>query len=308
MTEAIYLEVSEKTEAAKKAGRRVSVSGMLKFLGVSRSGYLAWLHHVPSDTEKRRKAVKAKIQDIYDDSKQNYGAPKITVELRKTGEVISERTVGTYMRQMGIRAQWSKPWTITTKDSDFSTELQNILDEQFNPDRPNAVWCSDITYIWTIDGFVYLTSVMDLFSRKIIAWTLSETLEVSCVIDTINNIVKIPEGAAVDNDGQLTSINAESYASMNVWGLTPEFMQILENGFKEFFANMGDKDILKAEYLLPIYIDELLQAGKVSVKVLDTNDKWFGVTYKEDKDYVVKSFAKLIEDGVYQKNLFEDLK
>ena len=107
MTEAIYLEVTEKTEAAKKAGRRVSVSGMLKFLGVSRSGYLAWLHHVPSDTEKRRKAVKAKIQDIYDDSKQNYGAPKITVELRKTGEVISERTVGTYMRQMGIRAQWS---------------------------------------------------------------------------------------------------------------------------------------------------------------------------------------------------------
>ena len=83
MTEAIYLEVTEKTEAAKKAGRQVSVSGMLKFLGVSRSGYLAWLHHVPSDTEKRRKAVKAKIQDIYDDSKQNYGAPKITVELRK---------------------------------------------------------------------------------------------------------------------------------------------------------------------------------------------------------------------------------
>ena len=147
MTDAIYLGVSEKTEAAKKAGRRVSVSGMLKFLGVSRSGYLAWLHHVSSDTEKRRKAVKAKIQDIYDDSKQNYGAPKITVELRKTGEVISERTVGTYMRQMGIRAQWSKPWTITTKDSDFSTELQNIHDEQFNPDRPNAVWCSDITYI-----------------------------------------------------------------------------------------------------------------------------------------------------------------
>ena len=83
------------------------------------------------------------------------------------------------MRQMGIRAQWSKPWTITTKDSDFSTELQNILDEQFNPERPNAAWCSDITYIWTIDGFVYLTSIMNLFSRKIIAWTLSETLEVS---------------------------------------------------------------------------------------------------------------------------------
>ena len=68
------------------------------------------------------------------------------------------------MRQMEIRAQLSKPWTIATKDSDFSTELQNILDEQFNPDRPNAVWCSDITYIWTIDGFVYLTSIIDLIS------------------------------------------------------------------------------------------------------------------------------------------------
>ena len=88
-----------------------------------------------------------------------------------------------------------------------------------------------------------------------------------------SNIVKTPQGAAVDNDGQLIPINAESYTSMNMWGLTPEFVQILEDGFKEFFGNMGDKDILKAEYLLPIYIDELLQAGRVSVKVLDTNDK-----------------------------------
>jgi len=136
--------------------------------------------------EKRRNAVKVKIKSIYDKSKQNYGAPKITKELNKDGESISQRTVGKYMKEMGIKAQWVKPWTITTKDSDFSNELQNILKEQFNPDRPNAVWCSDITYIWTIKGFVYLTSIMDLFSRKIIAWTLSETMDVSCVIDTIN--------------------------------------------------------------------------------------------------------------------------
>ena len=72
---------------------------------------------------------KAKIKDIYDKSKQNYGAPKITQVLRKTGETISERTVGQYMKQMGIKAQWVKPWIITTKDSDFSSKLQNILDE-----------------------------------------------------------------------------------------------------------------------------------------------------------------------------------
>ena len=186
MTEAIYLEVTEMAETAHKAKRRVSVSGMLKHLGVSRSGYHAWLKRVPSNTEKRREAVKAKIQDIYDESKQNYGAPKITKELRKSGEIISERTVGKYMKQMGIKAQWVKPWTTTTRDSDLSQELHNILDEQFNPDCPNAVWCTDITYIWTQNGFVYLNCVMDLFARKIIAWTLSDTMDVSTVIATIN--------------------------------------------------------------------------------------------------------------------------
>ena len=130
--------------------------------------------------------MKKDIQKVYDDSKQIYGAPKITKELKKAGAKISERTVGKYMRQMGIRAHWTKPWIATTKDSDFSKDLHNVLDEQFNPDRPNAVWCTDITYIWTLDGFVYLTSVMDLYSRKIIAWTLSESMEVSCVIDAIN--------------------------------------------------------------------------------------------------------------------------
>ncbi len=159
---------------------------MLKYLGVSRSGYRAFLKHKPSRTEQRRETVKEDILRIYDKSKQNYGAPKIAAELRKEGLIISERTVGLYMRQMGIRAQWTKPWIATTRDSDFSKELHNILDEQFNPDRPNAVWCTDITYIWTWDGFVYLTSIMDLYSRKIIAWTLSDNMEVSCVIETVN--------------------------------------------------------------------------------------------------------------------------
>ncbi|WP_249298476.1 IS3 family transposase, partial [Jutongia huaianensis] len=106
---------------------------MLKYLGVSRSGYATWKRHMPSDTAKRRKLLKEKIKKIYDNSHQNYGAPKITRELRKTGENVSERTVGKYMKQMGIKAQWIRPWTVTTKDSDFSNELQNILDEQFNP-------------------------------------------------------------------------------------------------------------------------------------------------------------------------------
>lgn len=173
-------------ETAKVTKRRVSVSGVLKILGVSRSGFRAFLRRKPTASQLLKDEIKNNILIIYNQSKQNYGAPKITRELIKLGYRISERTVGKYMKEMNIKAQWIKPWTTTTKDSDFSTELHNILDEQFNPDRPNAVWCSDITYIWTLDGFVYLTSIMDLYARKIIAWTLSTTMEVSCVINTIN--------------------------------------------------------------------------------------------------------------------------
>ena len=165
---------------------RVSVSGVLKILGVSRSGYRAWKQRVPSVSEKHRDHIKDAIKQIYDGSHHNYGAPKITEMLHRQGESIAEKTVGNYMRQMGIKVQWVKPYTVTTIDSDFNSELQNILDEQFNPSRPDAVWVSDITYIWTYNGFVYRTSIMDLYSRKIIAWVLSQSLEAIHVVECVN--------------------------------------------------------------------------------------------------------------------------
>ena len=170
--------------------RRLNVSGVLRVLGVSRNGYYSFRKRLPSDRQKRREAIMEKIMAIYNESHQNYGAPKITKVLQSEGEKISEKTVGNYMRELGIRAQYVKPYTVTTIDSDFSIELKNILDEEFNPSEPNAVWCSDITYIWTYEGFVYLTSVMDLFSRKIIAWELSTTLEAKWVVETINRAKK----------------------------------------------------------------------------------------------------------------------
>ena len=122
-----------------------------------------------------------------------------------------------------------------------------------------------------------------------------------------SNIVKTADGAAVEEENGLRPIDPMSYVSMNMWGLTPEFIQMLEKGFVEFFEKM-DGNEEKAEYLLPIYIDELLQEGKVSVKVLETTDKWFGVTYKEDKPVVVESFQNLIKTGVYEPDLFADWK
>ena len=186
MTEALFLETAQhEADLWEQEKRRLNVCGVLKILGVSRNGYLNWKNRLPSSREKRKQSVKTRILEIYNESHQNYGAPKITQQLRKDGEKISEKTVGNYMRELGIKAQYIKPHTVTTIDPDFSTQLKNILNEEFNPPQPDAVWCSDITYIWTFNGFVYLTSIMDLYSRKIIAWTLSESLEARWVTETI---------------------------------------------------------------------------------------------------------------------------
>lgn len=186
MTEALFLETARCEERLQEQGeRRLNVSGMLRILGVSRSGYLNWKKRLPSDRDKRKASLKKRILSIYEDSHQNYGAPKITECLRQEGEKIAERTVGNYMRELGIKAQYIKPYTAATIDPDFSGELKNVLEEGFSPERPDAVWCSDITYIWTFEGFVYLTSIMDLYSRKIIAWELSDTLEAKHVIEAV---------------------------------------------------------------------------------------------------------------------------
>ena len=126
--------------------------------------------------------------------------------------------------------------------------------------------------------------------------------------NTLSDNGTVTRGICAVDQGNRIDVNA--HVSMNMWGLTPEFVGLLEEGFVEFFENIkGDEaKELKGEYLLPIYIDELLKKGTVSVRLLETQDKWFGVTYKEDKPVVVESFAKLIADGVYQKDLFADLK
>ena len=91
---------------------------------------------------------------------------------------------------------------------------------------------------------------------------------------------------------------------MNMWGLQPEFIDLLEKGFVEFLSAQKEGDV-KGEYLLPIYIDELLHTGKAEVKVLPTDAEWFGVTYQEDKASVTEAFRKLIADGVYSEKLYD---
>lgn len=122
------------------------------------------------------------------------------------------------------------------------------------------------------------------------------------VVET-RNILKTADGASADG----REIDVNSHVSMNMWGLSPEFVKLLEEGFVKFFKETVPSDPLKAEYLLPIYIGELLQKNEISVKVLETTDKWFGVTYREDMPYVCESFRQLIKDGVYKEDLYSDL-
>lgn len=208
---------------------------------------------------------------------------------------------GTGQAVLACKEILNEPFAVINADDYYGKEAFIKLHDflvNYTPDKANQ---------FCMAGFILKNTLSEngAVTRGICEVNKEEYLT---AVHETSNIIKTSEGVAVEGNGQLSPIDQESYVSMNMWGLTPEFLQTLENGFKEFFVNMGDKDILKAEYLLPIYIGELLQANKISVKVLDTNDKWFGVTYKEDKDYVVKSFAKLIKDDVYEKNLFEDLK
>ena len=120
-----------------------------------------------------------------------------------------------------------------------------------------------------------------------------------------HNIFKTADGAETrDDNGNVEKLDVKSLVSMNMWGLTPVFMETLEKGFVEFLENVEEGDI-KKEYLLPEMIDRLIKEGKAKVDVLETKDTWFGVTYQEDKASVTAAFKKLAEDGVYPAQLYK---
>ncbi len=120
-------------------------------------------------------------------------------------------------------------------------------------------------------------------------------------IDETKNIVKVPEGGRAQD----VIYAPDTPVSMNMWGFQPEFIEVLEKGFRAFLGALPEGDI-SSEFLLPIYVDELLKAKKAEVRVMKTSATWFGVTYQEDKAAVIRAFRDLIDKGVYRENLYED--
>lgn len=172
--------------------------------------------------------------------------------------------------------------------------------------------------------YQYMTTEMDVdapvydicMAGFILSNTLSENGGVTrgvCTVDGDGYLQRVTETYEIRmKDGELTacddekkpfSVNAGQHVSMNMWGLPPRFLELLEGGFAGFLDELGE-DAMKKEYLLPKIIDKLLAEQKARVKVLETGDRWFGVTYKEDKQVVVDSIRELIAKGIYKDELF----
>ena len=154
---------------------------MCKLLEVSSSGYYKWTRKVPSKRELRNKLLAQKIRSVYFQSKRRYGSPRVAMELNMTGTKVSKPLVAKLMRQQDLRSIVRKKYRVTTNSSHTCAIVQNELGRAFDVKEQNKVWVSDITYVHTEQGWLYLTSVIDLFDRKVIGWALSETMK---TIDT----------------------------------------------------------------------------------------------------------------------------
>ena len=160
----------------------------------------------------------------------------------------------------------------------------------------------DNAYEACMVGFVLKNTLSDNGGVTRGVCKVDEHRMLSEIVET-SNIVKTTEGAAVQTEDGAVPIDVESEVSMNMWGLSPAFFDVLEKGFDVFLEKL-DPENLKGEYLLPTIIGDLLKEGKMRVEVRKSHDEWFGVTYKEDKPDVVSSIQKLIKDGVYPEKLF----
>lgn len=147
---------------------------MCNLFGVSTSGYYDWFNRDPSDQEKKRELLTKEIKRVHKESREIYGSPKITKQLDKEGIKVSSRTVQRIMQNEGIVSKAAKRFKVTTDSNHNNHIYPNLLNQNFSTDAPGKVWVADITYIWTREGFLYLASIMDLYSRKIIGFHMSD--------------------------------------------------------------------------------------------------------------------------------------
>jgi putative transposase len=162
---------------------------MGRVLQVSRSGYYAWRTRSPSARSQRRAALQTAIREVHEHSRRTYGSPRVTAALRRDGVPCCENTVAKIMRENGLAARVKRRFRVTTdSDHDLPT-APNHLARRFARGRPNEAWVADITFLATDEGWLYLAAEMDLYSRRIVGWSLSDRLTTELVAGALRMAV-----------------------------------------------------------------------------------------------------------------------
>jgi putative transposase len=174
-----------KYRAIKDHAGRFDIRRMCRALEVSASGYYAWLKRPQSARHRQNRALLVEIRAAHERSQRNYGSPRITRELRALGRSCSENRIARLMRAQGIRAKRVKRWRATTRSDHKLPVAANTLKRQFTVSAPNQVWASDISYLWTEEGWLYLAVVLDLYSRAIVGWAMAPRLTAQLAMDAL---------------------------------------------------------------------------------------------------------------------------
>lgn len=183
------------------------VGVMCAVFGVAPAGYYARQERPESDRAKRARELTEQIRLVHAESRGVYGCIKVTKELRHHHRKLNTKTVARLMAAAGIRSKVAKKFRVQTTDSRHDNPIApNTLNREFTVEAPNTVWVSDITYIHTDEGFVYLAGVMDLFSRKIVGWSIDHTMTTDLVERALDAAIRtrrpvVVAGAGADGDG-----------------------------------------------------------------------------------------------------------
>lgn len=166
-----------------------SVEKMAQALDVTTSGYYAWRKKPQSKRSKENKLLQQEIFVAWEGGRQRYGSPRIARVLRQKGFVVSQKRVARLMRESGIQAKPKKRWKVTTQSNHRLPIAENLLARNFESIRPDEKWAGDITYILTAEGWLYLSVVLDLHSRKVVGWSMSHEMKTDLVLDALNMAV-----------------------------------------------------------------------------------------------------------------------
>jgi putative transposase len=186
---------------------------MCETLEVSPAGYYAWLRRPPSFQGQRREALLVLIQGIHAGVKQRYGSPRVHAALAARGEACSVNTVAKLMRDNDIRAKTARKFRHTTDSNHPLPVADNVLDRQFYPEAPNEKWVADITYVPTREGWLYLAVVEDLYSRRVVGWSMAANMESRLVVDALEMAVqrRLPDEGLLAHSDRGSQYASEHY-------------------------------------------------------------------------------------------------